>query len=85
LTLSLSIKHPLGRSAQSGRSLLTTDKNVARAYRFAIKAGIGRCPQILQRLILPAGLLLYLETTTKLLKILGEFSAFFQMRLEIVE
>ena len=27
--------------AQSGRSLLTTDENVARAYRFAIKAGIG--------------------------------------------
>jgi hypothetical protein len=27
--------------AQSGRSLLTTDKNVARASRFAIKAGIG--------------------------------------------
>src|SRR6266702_3515364 len=27
--------------AQSGRSLLTTDENVARAYRFAVKAGIG--------------------------------------------
>jgi hypothetical protein len=32
---------PSSIHAQSGRSLLTTDKNVARAYRFAIKAGIG--------------------------------------------
>jgi hypothetical protein len=33
----------MSASGAKRRSLLATDKNVARAYRFAIKAGIGRC------------------------------------------
>ena len=47
-------------AAQSGRSLLTTDKNVASAYRFAIKAGIGRCLRFCETDSPREGLLLYL-------------------------
>jgi len=50
---------------------------IARAYRFAIKAGVGRCLRFCETDPPRRGLLLYSETTAKLLKMLGAFLGIF--------